>query len=409
MPMIQVIGSYIKSNQLQTAPSITRYVPSFKADEEDKLEKSSEVKDETKTEVEDESETDTDSDTKSEKDKKDSSSKTKLYATLGVIAAAAGLAIVFKKPLGEWLSKLRKGKVPTNSQAGDLGGSARLDSSSLDAIVASQSGKPRRVAPKIDTLEHNQEYRQVQSRNLAKESPAKIISDRKIDPKNPKSPLEQQLVQAQQNNHSVNLGTDEQNNTVLTVFSSGNNIAGIYKFDGNGKVSGAKTFFSNGRIRSIEEPVDQTTGNLVFFNRNGKVIGLGQKVNGAVDNFAFYDGVGDIVCSINNDSKILYHPYTHQKAIEIDNKTGLTTIYREDGTIIAKKQAKGEIEYYSHDGSTTSRWGHRKTSKIIKKISKEMEIYSSQVQNPQLKSILTPLRDEISLEKLLSRLFEKQE
>lgn len=393
MPMIQIIGSYLRTNQLQTAPSIKRYVPSFKAEEGDKLEKSSETKDETKTEVEDESETETDSETKTEKDKKDSSSNIKLYVTLGVVAAAAGLALVFKKPLGEWLSKLRKkSEKITQDTAHD---------SAVTTNVAQTGTTSKKETPTIGTAVHEDEY--LKAANATPESAAKVMGDRNIEANNPKNPLENRIVQAQREGFQVHLSTDAQGNTVLATYTSKDKVAGLFKFDKEGGFLEHKTFYSKGRLKYLETKVDETKNSITYFDRKKRVVFTGESVNGQVEHYALYDKKKRMTCEVNKDVTTFYHT-NGAKSVEIDNKNDIITVYRSNGNKMVYRQSKGEINY---DIPRLFRQ-ERIRDVISAQISRANNCLSI-IQSEELSSTLRPLRNGISLDKLWKRIFSKYE
>lgn len=407
MPILQVNSSYSKANQLQTAPAITRYVPSFKA-EEDKLEKSSETKDEANTEVKDESETETDSETKSEKDKKDSSSNIKLYVALGVVAVAAGLAIAFKKPLGEWLAKLRKKSEGVPGEAGAEVHTSReqvIATPPRSSITDKDILEPRPFAPVIDAGMYQQEYRD--ALKLTPESPKSWLTKNK-DTQNADSPLVKEIEGAKNRGENIHLGKDDKGNTVLTTFKgSGRNkqVASITKFDGEGKFIDRHSFYPNGQIRTLEEKVDGTRINITSFDQDRNVILLGQTVNGKVENIVLYDHQGKILFTDNNDFRIFYHS-NGKKAIEIDKKNDLTTVYREDGSKILKKKGKDKNQYFSPDGSDSSRIRRKAVAGSIvrSRIDSCHNMYNS-IKDKNLIEALKALKDELKHDSLFNRLF----
>jgi len=80
---------------------------------------------------------------------------------------------------------------------------------------------------------------------------------------------------------------------------------------------------------------------------------LGQSVKGKVENYEFYDKKDRMICRVKGDIRTFYHT-SGNKAIEIDNKNNMMTVYRENGTQIAQRQGKNPVKYFDPDGSPSN-------------------------------------------------------
>jgi len=203
-------------------------IPVIHTPEETKTEDKTKVEDKTKTE----DDTETDSEKNPQAEKKDSSSTAKIIVAIGTLAVAGGLAYFYRKEIGEFISKLRKGEA--NETSGNV-------SNSTEAVTSNtaKAGK----APTVSTSSHEEDFSAAKS--LIPQGTAKIIQERNIDVQNPKNTLEKQIVQAQSGVNQVNLSTDAQGKNVLAVFNKKGKLTGLYKFDKEGNFLEYKTFYKD--------------------------------------------------------------------------------------------------------------------------------------------------------------------